>query len=86
MDTDARGWLVDIAVGGFVGLIVGLIAAVNVVIYTGVEGGYEATIGEVFGENLFVGLLAAAIVIAGPVGGVLTLRTLRRKRSSDAAT
>lgn len=82
---NARGWLVDIAVGGFAGLVVGLLVAVNVVIYTGIEGGYEATIGDVFRQNLLVGLLATVIVLGGPVGGIYVLRMLRRKRSSTAA-
>jgi len=39
-----KGWLVDLTVGGLVGGLVGAVAAVNFVIYTGIEQGYEASL------------------------------------------
>jgi hypothetical protein len=70
----------DLLLGGLVGVIAGAIVAVNVVIYAGIEGGYEATIGEVFEQNVLVGVLAVATFLAGPVLGVLIAGRLRRKR------
>jgi hypothetical protein len=83
-----KGWLVDLAVGGLVGGLVGAIAAVNFVIYTGIEQGYEASIGEVFQHSLIAGIVTVMILVAGPVAGVLTARRLRRRRtrSSQAET
>jgi hypothetical protein len=79
MTSNVRHWLVDLVVGGIAGGVVGAIVAVNVVIYAGIEGGYEATIPEVFRENAFVGLVTVAILGSGPVLGVLVARRLRRR-------
>jgi multisubunit Na+/H+ antiporter MnhB subunit len=76
-----RGWLVDLAVGGLVGGLVGAVAAVNFVIYTGIEQGYEASLVEVFQHSLIAGIVTVMILLAGPVLGVLTARRLRRRRA-----
>lgn len=78
-----RGWLVDILVGGALGVIVGAIVAVNVVIYAGIEGGYEASIADVFRQNRLVGAVTVAILGAGPIFGVLVARRLRRRRAGS---
>ena len=85
---EMKGWLVDVAVGGLVGGLVGAVAAVNFVIYTGIEQGYEASLVEVFQHSLIAGIVTVMILIAGPVLGVLTARRLRTKRgrSSQAET
>ena len=77
-----KSWLIDIMVGGIGGGVVGAVVAVNVVIYSGIEGGYEATIPEVFRENIFVGLVAVAILVAGPLIGVSIARRVRHQRAS----
>lgn len=79
-----RGWVVDVLVGGILGGIAGAIAAVNLVIFAGVEGGYEATIPEVFRESTPLGVLTIAVLAAGPVLGVVIARTIRRQRAKDA--
>lgn len=76
-----KGWLVDLAVGGLVGGLVGAIAAVNFVISTGIEQGYEASLGEVSQHSLIAGIVTVMILLAGPVVGVLTARRLRRRRA-----
>ena len=76
-----KGWLVDLTVGGLVGGLVGAVAAVNFVIYTGIEQGYEASLAEVFQHSLIAGIVTVMILVAGPVLGVLTARRLRRKRA-----
>lgn len=75
-----KRWLVDLAVGG----LVGAIAAVNFVIYTGIEQGYEASLVEVFQHSLIAGIVTVMILLAGPVLGVLTARRLRRRRARSS--
>jgi len=79
-ENDMKGWLLDLAVGGLVGGLVGAVAAVNFVIYTGIEQGYEASLVEVFQHSLIAGIVTVMILV-GPVLGVLTARGLRRKRA-----
>ena len=78
-----KGWLLDLTVGGLGGGVVGAIAAVNFVIFTGIEQGYEASLAEVFQHNLVAGIITVMILIAGPVLGVLTARRLRRRRATS---
>lgn len=79
---DRRSWLIDLVVGGIAGGIVGAIAAVNVVIYAGIERGYEATIPEVFRESPLIGSVVVAILGAGPVLGAWIARRVRHQRTS----
>lgn len=81
-----REWLVDIGVGGLVGGLVALIGAWNLMIYLGVEDGYEASLGEAFQHSPIVGTVVAAVLVAGPVTGISIARRQRRKRevSNDA--
>ncbi|HEX6220142.1 MAG TPA: hypothetical protein VF115_03520 [Acidimicrobiia bacterium] len=75
-----RPWLIDVVAGGLIGGFVGLIAAWNLMIYLGVESGYEASLGEVFGHSLLAGILVTAALVAGPVAGIWVARRQRRKR------
>jgi len=75
-----RAWLADVLVGGLVGGVIGAIVAVNVVIFGGIDGGYEATPAEVFRQNTVVGVLMVAVLVAGPVVGVVTARRRRARR------
>lgn len=81
MRTGWRSWLGDVVVGGLVGGVIGAIVAVNVVIFTGIEGGYEASINEVFEQDKLIGCLTVAVLIAGPVLGAVVARSMRRKRA-----
>jgi len=74
-----REWLVDALVGIVVGGVVGAIVAVNIVIYAGIERGYEATIAGVFRRNVVVGVLTVSALIAGPIAGVVLMRRRRRR-------
>lgn len=85
MKATARGWLVDALVGGFLGAVIGAIVAVNLVIYSGIEGGYESSIADVFEQSTPTGIVTVAILIAGPVLGVFVARRLRRKRERASA-
>jgi len=80
MTPTMRGWNIDVGLGGLLGGVIGAIVAVNLVIYSGIEDGYEASIPEVFSENLFVGLLTVGILCAGPVVGVIVARRQRSRR------
>lgn len=75
------GWLVDVLVGGIVGGVTGAIVAVNVVIFSGVDRGYEASLREVFGHSPFLGVVVVMVLAAGPVLGVLVARRQRGRRS-----
>jgi len=77
------GWFVDIVAGGIVGGVAGAIVAVNLVIYAGIDRGYEATIAEVFRQSVVVGVFTVAVLVAGPVVGVWIARRLRRRRSAN---
>lgn len=72
--------LSDFVVGGLLGLIVGAIVSVNIVIYSGVDRGYQATPSEVFAHSPLVGMLAVLALVAGPVAGVFVTRGGRRRR------
>lgn len=80
-----RGWLIDGVVGGVAGGVVGAVAAVNIVIFTGIDGGYEASLPEVFRQSPAVGVVTVLVLLAGPVFGVLGMRRLRRKRDLPKA-
>jgi membrane protein DedA with SNARE-associated domain len=75
-----RRWLIDGLAGALLGGIAGAVAAVNVVIYAGIEGGYEANLAEVFRQSVPVGIAAVALLVAGPIVGVLVARRRRRRR------
>ena len=82
----ARGWLLDLLVGGLTGGVIGVIAAVNFVIFTGIEQGYESSLVEVFEYSLIAGIVTVTILLAGPVLGVLVARRLRRNRARKRRT
>ena len=74
------GWLIDIVIGGVVGAIVGGIVAVNIVIYSGTEMGYETGLAELFAFNWVIGVLVVVVLTGFPVLGVVVARWWRRKR------
>ena len=77
-----RQWLFDGVIGVVAGGLVGAIVAVNFVIFVGIEGGYEAGITDVFRENVLFGLVTVAILVAGPVVGVVAMRRRRRHEAN----
>ncbi len=74
----AREWVLDVLLGGVPGAVLGGIVAVNIVIFSGIDSGYQASIPEVFRENVVVGTVVVLVLIAGPVLGVWAVRRLRR--------
>lgn len=67
--------ILRVVVDALVGLVVGGIASINVVIFAGIEDGYEASPAQVFEENAFVGVIAVLVLVAGPVfGAIIALR------------
>ena len=77
-----RGWILDIVLGGIVGGIVGAIIAVNVAIFSGIDTGYQSSLSALFDYNGFVGLIVVAILVAGPVVGVVVARRFRHNRAN----
>jgi hypothetical protein len=82
MKSATRRWVADTLVGALIGAVVGAILAVDFVIYFGIEGGYEASIPDVFRESTFAGILTVAVLLAGPVVGVVITHRLTRRRTS----
>jgi uncharacterized membrane protein len=80
-----KPWLADLVGGGIIGGATGAIVAVNFVIFVGIEGGYEASIPDVFRQNLLAGIVTVVILAAGPVLGVVIARRMRRRRSRAAS-
>lgn len=78
--TSWRAWLADVLLGGGAGTIVGAVVAVNLVIYYGVDRGYETSLPEVFSQSIFLGVMVVGVLVAGPVLGVLTAHVQRIKR------
>lgn len=76
-----RHWILN-AIGGLVGALVAGVVAVNLVIYSGIEQGYESSLAEVFDDSPFLGSVVVIVLLAGPVLGLLTVSRLRRGRSS----
>ena len=85
MEPRTRGWIIDIVAGGIVGGIAGAIAAVNVVIYSGIDGGYEATLGEVFDQYPVVAVIAVGLILLGPAAGIALARFLRGRRATRSS-
>lgn len=73
------GRLSDLLVGGIAGGIVGAVVSVNLVIFSGVDDGYQASPGAVLGHNPAVGLLALVVMIGAPVMGVILARRRRTR-------
>lgn len=74
------GWVLDIVVGGGVGVLVAAVVTLNLMIYLGPESGYQTSLVELFAHSLPAGLLVTAVLVTGPVLGVLLARRWRRNR------
>jgi len=79
-----RGRLIDIVAGSLVGGLVGLVAAWNLAIFMGVEGGYEASVWDAFEHSLASGILVTGALLGGPLAGVWVARRQRRKRDLES--
>jgi hypothetical protein len=84
--TARSGWLVDGLLGGLGGLVAGGVVAVNMVIYLGVEGGYQASLADVFEHSVVIGILVLVALMAGPVAGVVYMHRRRRLREEQHHT
>lgn len=72
--------MIDLLVGGMIGLVLGWIAALNLLIYAGTERGYETSLASVFDQQPVVGVAAVALLVVGPVVGVAIARRTRSRR------
>lgn len=77
-----RDWIVDIALGAIVGGVIGAIAAVNLVIFSGADRGYESSLSDVFEHSTLTGIITVAVLAAGPVLGVVVARKIRNGRTT----
>jgi hypothetical protein len=77
MSAHTRGRIIGTLAGAIIGLVVGGIVAVNLVIFAGVDQGYEASLPEVFETNVLLGLATVAVLIAGPIVGVIVALRIR---------
>lgn len=78
----AKGdWLRDLLIGVVTGGIVGAIVAVNFVIFSGMERGYESTIPEIFRQSVVAGIVTVGLLLAGPIVGVWLMRRRRQRRA-----
>lgn len=78
--TSAKGWVIDVLVGGLGGGLVGAITAVNIVVFSGIEDGYESSFGDIMDYSRFLALIVVAVLLAAPISAVFMLRKLRRSR------
>jgi len=69
------------ALGGFV---VAIIAILNLHILVGLEAGYAASPADVFEWSVLLGMVDIALLVAGPVLGVVAASRLRRRDSQGA--
>ena len=80
-DDDSPSWprtALHGLVGGLAGSVLAGVVAVNVVIFSGIDQGYEATLEELFDHNFVLGVGVTAILAAGPVVGAwLRIRRIR---------
>ncbi len=60
--------------------MIGGIVAVNLVIFSGIDAGYEAGLGDVIEYNRFLGVVVIGVLATGPVLGVVVARRMRRTR------
>lgn len=84
MSRHSRNWLVDVLIGGLVGGLIGAVVAVNFVLLVGVDQGYQANLGEIFEHSALAGVITLAILIFGPIVGVLGARRRRSLAQRDA--
>jgi hypothetical protein len=64
--------------------VIGAILAVNLVIYAGIEGGYEATPLEWLEQNPAVGIVGVLLLVIGPLAGGFIAVGRRRNRGSQS--
>ena len=76
-----RRRVVAALLGALLGAIVGAVFAVNLTIFTGVEGGYEAGLSDVFEQRPFVGVLVVVALVVSPLIGLAV--ALHRRRPSS---
>lgn len=75
-----HGRIADLVFGAVIGGMTGVVVAVNVVIFSGIDSGYESTIPEMFRFSPLLGIVVVAILAAGPIVGVIVARRTRRRR------
>ncbi len=74
------------AIGAVVGLVAALIVLMNVHQLAGLEAGYAATPADVLDLSIFLAAFDVVLLLVGPVGGaVAAVVLLRQARGADEA-
>lgn len=70
---------IALLIGAALGAVIGAIIAVNLLIFSGIEGGYEASLSDAFDQRPWVAITIVVVLTAAPaVGAVAALRLRRR--------
>jgi len=77
--------VVDLLAGGLAGFAIAWIVAVNMVIFAGVDRGYQASVDEVLRHSTLLGVAVIGVILLGPIFGVGLLRRRRRRREGSDA-
>lgn len=56
---DSTGWVIDVLIGVLAGGAIGLIAAVNIVIFAGPDDGYQSSVSDVFEQTPATGMTSS---------------------------
>ncbi len=75
----ALGTFAAVLLGALLGLVIGAIVALNLLIFSGIEGGYEAGLPDAFEQRPWVAITIVVVLVAVPVGGAVTALRLRRR-------
>lgn len=84
MRSQARHTVVTMAlsvVAALVGFVVAVIIILNLHILVGLEDGYAASPADVFEWSVLLGAVDIALLVAGPVLGIVVASRLRRRDS-----
>lgn len=65
--------------GALFGVVIGAIVALNLLIFSGIEGGYEASLSDAFDQRPWVAITMVVVLVAGPVIGAVAALRLRRR-------
>lgn len=81
MNDRTERWTIDIILGLILGTIVGAILAVNIAIFAGTDDGYEASLGDIFGQRPVVGVAIIAALVGTPLAAIVMIRRVRTHRA-----
>ena len=84
MRSQARHTIITMALSvlaALAGFVVAVIVILNLHILVGLEDGYAATPADVFSWSVLLGVVDIALLVTGPVLGIVAASRLRRRDS-----